>query len=201
MVDFDEVFGDRKAEKRHDVIKELIFEMEKSSNEEDFEHAKYILNKIKEFLKLPDNYDYIFTPSKLGDIQTLKDIDEILKRNSIRLNPKHYSLSDWLNLLQTLEKRKGELQGHSYKDIERTRKIVAEEMLYVKMIVPKKERGVGKMPNRAFLDILYSTHPDLCRQEIGRREKVKLWKAIESGNKQEIQKAKEEISKYSIRGE
>ena len=197
MVDFEEVFGNKEPEKRHNVVKELISEMEKASYEEDFEYAKYVLDKIKEYLELPENYDYIFTPSKLGDVQTLKDIDEILKCCSIRLNPKHYNFSDWLNLLLSLDNRKSELQGISYKDGERHRKVVAEEMLCLEMSISKKKRGMGKMPNRAFLDVLYSIHPDLCRQEIGRREKVKLWKAIESGNKQEIQKTKEEISKYS----
>ena len=199
MVDFDEVFNDKKPEKRHDVVKELIDEMNKYSDEEDYEMAKYVLDKIKEYLELPEDYECIITPSKLGDIQTLKDIDEILKRNTIRLNPKHYSFSDWLDLLLLLDNRKSELQGIRTLDVTKKRKIVAEEMLCLEMSIPRKKRGIGRMPNRVFLDVLYSVHPDLCKHELGRREQVKLWKAIEKGDKKELQKARQEVSKYSNR--
>jgi hypothetical protein len=199
MVSFEEVFGDEKPEKRHDVVKELIGEMNKYSNEEDFEMAKYVLDKIKEYLELPEDYESLWTPSKLGDIQTLKDIDEILKANFIRLNPKHYSFSDWLDLLLSLDNRKSELQGIRTLDVTKKRKIVAEEMLCLGISIPRKRRGIGRMPNRAFLDVLYSVHPDLCKHELGRREQVKLWKAIEKGDKEELQKTRQEVSRYSSR--
>lgn len=59
--------------------------------------------------------------------------------------------------------------------------------------------GRSKKPNRAFLDIANKVNPSLCRGELERRERVMMWKAIESGKKEEIEKARERLLKYSAK--
>ena len=61
--------------------------------------------------------------------------------------------------------------------------------------------GRSKRPNRAFLDIAHKVNPSLCSSELERREKVMMWKAIESGKKEEIEKARERLKKYIQKSE
>lgn len=72
------------------------------------------------------------------------------------------------------------------------------------MAIPESKGGkLGKRgkPNRAFLDIAHKINPFICRSELDRREKVMMWKAIESGKKEEIDKARRRLEKYSGREE
>jgi hypothetical protein len=57
----------------------------------------------------------------------------------------------------------------------------------------------GAKSNRAFLDIANKVNSSLCRDELERREKVLIWKAIESGRIEEIEKARERLKKYSTK--
>ena len=55
--------------------------------------------------------------------------------------------------------------------------------------------------DRIFLDIANRVNPSLCRGELERREKVMMWKAIEGGKKEEIEKARERLKRYSAKNE
>lgn len=184
-MELDELFG--MNEKREDIVALLIDNMERLSHGMEYEEAQYVLEKIKEELVKRDD------SIKFG-IQTIKDVYHLVTSHSIRLSMDDYEFADFLNLLVSVLNRKDELQGGKYVDIDRKRKLVAEEMVCLGMTVPTKWKGVR--PNRRFLDIAYEVNKDLCKTEIIRREKVKLWKAIESGKVEDVKKAKEEIRKH-----
>lgn len=195
MVEYEDIFGNRKG--RNDSIKPLIDQMNILSERQEYEKAKDVLDKIKEELKKPSTEVWPYV--HIGDIQTIKDVSDLIISNSIRLNPDNYKFSDFLGLLVNVYDRKSELQGARYSDIDRQRKIVAEEMVCIGMTIPESREGkIGKgmKPNRAFLDIAHKINPFIACKEIERREKVMMWKAIESGKKENIEKARERIRKY-----
>lgn len=174
-----------------DRIKPLVDEMDKLSENLEFEKAKSVLENIKEELKRPEtNFPF--------QIDTIKDVNDLIKSHAIRLNPENYKFSDFLGLLTNVYNRKSELKGMMYSDTERQRKIVAEEMVCLGMTIPVyRGRGGTKIkPNRAFLDIAQKVNPSLACKELERREKVLMWKAIESGKKEEIERARERLRKY-----
>lgn len=192
MVKFEDLFG--KRDERVDTIALLIDNMERLSHGMEYEEAKYVLDKIKEELK-----KWPYTYIHIGDIQTIKDIHDLMTSNAIRLNPDNYELSDYLGLLTAVHERRNELQGARYRDTERQRRVVAEEMICLGMTIRPKKKRYAKVPNRAFLDIAYKVNPSICSTELERREKVMMWKAIESGNKEEIEKVRERLQKYKNR--
>ncbi len=194
MVKFEELFG--KRDERVDTIALLIDNMERLSHGMEYEEARYVLDKIKEELKKPATDIWPYTYIHIGNIQTIKDVNDLIASDSIRINPDNCEFSDYLGLLTAVNKRKSELQGARYQDTERQRRVIAEEMICLGMTIRPKKKRYAKMPNRAFLDIAYKVNPSICSEELERREKVMMWKAIESGNKEEIEKARERLQKY-----
>lgn len=194
MVTSEELFG--KREERKDTIKPLLEEMNKFSDNQEYEKARDSLDKIKEELKKSS----VDTWVSIRNVQTIKDVHNLVTSDSIRLNPGNYGFSDFLGLLVNVHNRKDEIQGARYIDTDRQRKVVAEEMMCLGMTIPESKGGkVGrsKKPNRAFLDIANRVNPSLCNKELERREKVMMYKAIESGKKEEIEKVREKLKKYS----
>lgn len=200
MVRSEDIFGNRLE--RKDTIKHLIGQMNQFSEKQEYEKAKDVLDKIKEELKRPSTDVWPGTYIHTGNIQTIKDVSDLVVSNSIRLDPDSYKFSDFLGLLVNVHSRKGEIQGARYIDTDRQRKVVAEEMVCLGITIPESRRGktgkVGKVgkPNRAFLDIAHSVSPSIACKELERREKVNLWKAIESGKKEDIDMARERLRKF-----
>lgn len=202
MVIDEDIFG-MKGE-RKDIVKPLIDQMNELSDRQEYEKAKEVLDKIKEELKKPSTEVWLYTYIHIGNIQTVKDVSDLITSNSIRLNPDNYKFSDFLGLLVNVYDRKSELQGARYSDTDRQRKIVAEEMACLGMTIPTSREGKGGKsgkPNRAFLDVAHKINPFIACKELERREKVMMWKAIESGKKENIEKARERLRKYAIKKE
>jgi hypothetical protein len=195
MVKSEDLFG--KREERKDTIKPLIDQMSDFSEKQEYEQAKEVLNKIKEELKKP-SVEGLGSYIHIGNIQTIKDVNDLVTSHSIRLNPDNYRFADFLGLLVNVHSRKGEVQGARYIDTDRQRKVVAEEMVCLSMTIPESKGGVrkGGKPNRAFLDIAHKINPFIACKELERREKVNMWKAIESGKKEEIERARERLKRY-----
>ena len=197
MVRSEELFG--KREERKDIIKPLIDQMNQFSEKQEYEKAKDVLDKIKEELKKPSMEKWPGSYIHIGNIQTVKDVNDLVTSNSIRLDPDNYKFSDFLGLLVNVHARKNEIQGARYSDTDRQRKVVAEEMVCIGMTIPEGRRSKGGRagkPNRAFLDIAHKVNPFIACKELGRREKVMMWKAIESGKKEDIEMARERLRKY-----
>jgi hypothetical protein len=207
MVKYEDLFGER--EERKDDIKPLLEEMNKFSESMEYEKARDTLDKIKEELKksliqtrISESNIRTIDVHNLGNIQTIKDVNNLVTSDSIRLNPDNYKFSDFLGLLVSVHGRKDEIQGARYVDLDKQRRVVAEEMACLGISIPESKGGkIGrsKKPNRAFLDIANKINPALCRGELERREKVMMWKAIESGRIEEIEKARERLKKYSTK--
>ncbi len=194
MVKFEDLFG--KREERKDVIKPLIDKMSEFSDKQEYEKAKEVLDKIKEELKKPSIEGWPQSYIHIGNIQTIKDVKDLVTSHSIRLNPDNYRFADFLGLLVNVHSRKSEIQGARYIDNDRQRKIVAEEMACLGLTIPESRGGRGRKPNRAFLDVAHKINPFLACKELERREKVNMWKAIESGKKEEIEKARKRLREY-----
>lgn len=199
MVKPEDIFG--KREERKDIIKPLIDQMNQFSEKQDYEKAKEVLEKIKEELKKPSIEGWPQSYIHIGNIQTIKDVKDLVISHSIRLNPDNYRFVDFLGLLVNVHSRKGEIQGARYSDTDKQRKVVAEEMACLGMTISESRggrRGIGKSekPNRAFLDVAHKINPFIACKELERREKVNMWKAIESGKKEEIEYARERLRKY-----
>lgn len=194
MVKSEDLFG--KKEDRIDTIALLINDMERLSNAMEYEEAKHVLDKIKEELKRPATSVWPYTYIHIGNIQTIKDVHDMITSGSIRINPDNYEFAEYMDLLIAVHKRKSELQGARYQDTERQRRVVAEEMICIGMTITPKKQRYAKMPNRRFMDIAYSINPSMCGKELERRANIELWKAIEVGDKEKIRLAKEKISKY-----
>lgn len=196
---YEDIFGGiEDIVERKDDIKPLLEEMNKFSENQNYEKARETLDKIKEELKKSSVQPWI----SIRNIQTIKDVHNLVTSDSIRLSPDDYKFSDFLGLLVNVHSRKVEIQGARYIDLDKQRKVVAEEMACLGMAIPESRGGkIGrsKKPNRAFLDIANRVNPSLCRGELERREKVMMWKAIESGEKGEIEKIRERLRKYSSR--
>lgn len=194
MVISEELFG--KREERKDTVKPLIGLMNEFSDKEEYEKAKETLDKIKEELQKSSVQVWV----SVRNVQTIKDVHNLVTSDSIRLNPDNYRFSDFLGLLVNVHDRKDEIQGARYIDTDKQRKVVAEEMACLGMTI-SESRGYkiarSKKPNRAFLDIAHKVNPSICRSELERRERVMMWKAIERGNKEEIETARERLRKYS----
>jgi len=194
MTTVEDIFG--RKEKREDTIEPLIGLMNEFSDQQEYEKAKETLDKIKEELKKPSVGIWI----SVRNIQTIKDVHNLVTSDSIRLNPDNYRFPDFLGLLVNVRDRKDEIQGARYSDLDKQRKVVAEEMVCLGMTVEESKGGkIGrsKKPNRAFLDIAHKVNPSICSSELARRERVMMWKAIESGKKEEIEKVRERLKKYS----
>jgi hypothetical protein len=190
----EDIFG--KKEKREDTIEPLIGLMNEFSDQQEYEKAKETLDKIKEELQKSS----VQVWESVRNIQTIKDVHNLVISDSIRLNPDNYRFPDFLGLLVNVRDRKDEIQGARYSDLDKQRKVVAEEMACLGMTVEEIKGGkIGrsKKPNRAFLDIAHKVNPSICRSELVRRERVMMWKAIESGKKEEIEKVRESLKKYS----
>lgn len=194
MIMSEELFNER--EEREDNIKPLISLMNEFSDKQEYEKAKETLDRIKEELKKSPVQAWV----SIRNVQTIKDVHNLVTSDSIRLNPDNYKFSDFLGLLVNVHNRKDEIQGARYVDLDKQRKVVAEEMVCLGITIPESKGGkVGrsKKPNRAFLDIANKVNPYLCRSELERRDKIMMWKAIESGKKEEIEKMRERLRKYS----
>lgn len=197
MAKLEESFNEElfKRELYQDTIKPLVEKMDKFSESLEYEKAQEVLNNIKKELKeSKSNFPF--------NILTIKDTYDLIMSNSIRLDPENYSFSDFLGLVISVHNRRHELKGMRYSDINRQRKIVAEEMACLGMTVPDNRGGKGGKsgrPNRAFLDVAHKINPFIACKEIERREKVMMWKAIESGKKEEIENARKRLRKYLIR--
>jgi hypothetical protein len=191
MTKLEDLFG--KKVKKEDDIKPLIDQMDKFSEIQDYENAQKALNDIKTELKKPSKEF-----NRIGDVQTIKDVNNMILSHPIRLNPDNYKFSSYLGLLVNVHNRKNEIQGARYIDTDRQRKVVAEEMACLGMTIPEKG-GKGRKPNRAFLDIAHRINPSIACKELERREKVNMWKAIESGKSDEINKARERLKKYILK--
>lgn len=155
----EDLFG--KREERKDTIKPLIDSMCEFSEKQDYEKAKDVLDKIKEELKKPSAEGWSQPYLHIGNIQTIKDVNDLVMSHSIRLNPDNYRFADFLGLLVNVHSRKSEIQGARYIDTDRQRKVVAEEMACLGITIPESRGGIGKSgkPNRAFLDIAHKINP------------------------------------------
>jgi hypothetical protein len=192
----EDIFGEK--EERKDDIKPLLEDMNKFSESREYEKAKETLDRIKEELKRSSIQTWV----SVRNVQTIKDVHNLVTSDFIRLNPDNYKFSDFLGLLVNVHNRKDEIQGARYIDTDKQRKVVAEEMVCLGMTVSESKGGkIGrsKKPNRAFLDIANKVNPSICRGELERRERVMMWKAIESGKKEEIEKMRERLLKYSAK--
>jgi len=184
MVEVEKLFN---RESYPDTIKPLIEEMDKLSESLEYEKAKVLLGKIKTELKISkSNFPF--------KIDTIKEVYDMIRCQTIRLDPDNYSFADFLSLLINVHKRKNELKGMSYSDTDRQRKIVAEEMAKLGITIPANRKGIK--PNRRFLDIAHQVNPFIANKELERREKVMLWKAIESGHAERMKMAVGNIHKY-----
>ena len=188
----EEILGDQfiASMSREDTVLPLIVDMEKHSEDQEFEKANELLALIKFELEKPEGY---ISPR---DKKTIKDIYTMVTTDTIRLNPDHFSIGSFINLLKNLNERKSELQGARYIDIDKQRKIVAEEMAIIGMSIPRKKRGMGKMPNRRFLDIAFQVNPSISSAELVRREGVNLWNMIPKKNEIEINTIKQRIKEF-----
>lgn len=184
MVKFEELFG---RELHQDTIKPLIDDMDRLSENLEYEKAQIVLENIKEELKeSKSNFPL--------NILIIKDVYDMIISYPIRLDPENYSFSDFLGLMVSVHKRKDELKGGRYSDIDRQRKVVAEEMVKLGIIIPSKWKCVK--PNRRFLDIVHQINPFIANKELERRERVILWKAIENGRTDKMKIAVDNIRKY-----
>lgn len=174
-----------------DYIATLIDNMRRQSHSMEYEEAQYILDKIKEELTKKVEPNEII---RIFHVQTFKDIYNLITSHSIRLDHNNYAFSQFLDLLESLLKRKNELQGGTYADIDRQRRIVAEEMYKLGMTIPCKWMGVK--PNCAFLDIVYKVNPSLVCSELKRREQVKLYKGIANKDKKKVNEAIDNLKKF-----
>lgn len=196
MINSEDLFGER--EERKDDIRPLVEEMNKFSDRQEYEKARETLDKIRGELKKSTVNTWV----SMRNIQTIKDVHNLVTSDSIRLSPDNYKFSDFLGLLVNVHNRKDEIQGGRYVDLDKQRRVIAEEMACLGISIPEIKGGkVGrsKKPNRAFLDIANSVNPSICRSELERREKVMMWKAIESGRIEEIEEARERLKKYSTK--
>lgn len=193
MVKSEDIFG--KREERKDTIKPLIDQMGAYSEKQDYEKAKNVLDKIKEELKKSSMEEW--PHSYVGNIQTIKDVHDLVTSNAIRLNPDNYKFADFLGLLVNVHSRKNEIQGARYSDTDKQRKVVAEEMACLGMMISGSGSKGGRSgkPNRAFLDIAHEVNPFIACKELERRCRVLLWKAIESGKKEDIERARKTLQK------
>lgn len=186
MVEFKELF---KREIYPDSIEPLIEEMDRLSENLEYEKAQIVLQKIKK--ELSDENTKSNFPFR---ILTMKDVYNLITSDSIRLDISDYNFSDFLGLIINVHGRKDKLQGMRYYDIDRQRHIVAEEMVKLGIVIPVKWKGIK--PNRRFLDIAHQVNPFIANKELERREKVMLWKAIEIGHTDKIKMAADNIRRY-----
>lgn len=189
MVKFEDLF---ERDLYPDIIMPWIDEMTRLSNNREYEKAQEVLGKIKDELKsLRSNFPF--------RIDTIKDVYDLITCHAIRLDSENYSFPAFLSLVISVHDRKDELEGKKYSDTDNHRKIVAEEMVKLGITVPAKWKGIK--PNRRFLDIAHQVNPFIADKELERRERVMLWKAIESGKRENIDMAAKRLRKYSTKGE
>jgi len=184
-----------------DKIKELIKQMEFFAEKQQYEDAHKSLLQIKEELyrtkpiEVPD-IDVLLGEKEREPI-TIRQTHNMLIQDKIRLNPEYYPFSRWLSLLQDVNERIANIKHPlAYDNIQKIRKVVAEEMVCKEMSIPPTYRG--KKPNRAFLDetLKVKGGVDICGTEMERRLKSLLWQAVETKDWNKIHKAKEELSKF-----
>ncbi len=173
-----------------DIVLAIVHDMRRLSDYGDFEGAQKLLVKIKEELNKFDNHSVSYLDFERICIDetnsvTIRETYNFITGNSVRLNPDIYPFSLFFKLILDCYIRFSEIRNPLLcSNTDKLRKIVAEEMSNNKMTVSILYRGIK--PNRAFLDIAVIINPSICKEELIRREKVKLWKAIESKNKKEI---------------
>ncbi len=168
-----------------DELQQSIKDMKEHTKKQKYENAREQLEKIKKMLDEEVDYWHSeYDPCRKKN-RTLLAIHDQLRNNAIRLNHKEMNLVKYLDLLQ-------EIQFESLgKDVEtpKMREITAENMIRLNL-PPQNKRG-KKAPNRAFMDVLYQKNPQFARDDLTRREKTKLWYALERNDP----KSKEEIRK------
>ncbi len=183
-----------------DKIKELIKQMELYAEKQQYEEAHKSLSQIKEELyrtkpiETPD-IDVLLSKKEREPI-TIQQTHNMLIQDYIRLNPEYYPFSRWFSLLQDVNERIKDIKTPlAYTNIQKIRKVVAEEMVCKQMTIPPTYRG--KKPNRAFLDetLKVKGGVDICGNEMERRLKSLLWQAVETKDWTKINKAKEDLSK------
>jgi hypothetical protein len=172
---------------RSDIILPLIEEMMALSSKQDYENADLLLSRIEDLLSesKPELTLLNMDSSRIGNVQTISDIYDLVTSHAIRLNPADYKTHAFLFLLLSLYNRIDELQGASYNDTERHRRVVAEEMVINKIIIATHFKKKSKKPNRRFLEVALKVNPSISKEEIMRREKTKLYGYIKSGNEKE----------------
>lgn len=183
----------------NDEIKELIRKMEEYSSSQEYEKAQDTLSKIINKIYEPETgiiksgeWFEEFLSGKHRE-ETIKDTFNYITSHAVRLSPEVYGFSTILNLTISVNER---INKTSRRDDYTIRKIIAEEMVCNEIsVIPAsgKKAQKYKKPNRAFLDIALKVNPSICKGEISRREKVKLWKAIESKDENEIKRLTKEI--------
>ena len=178
-----------------DEIKKLIKEMEFYSSSQNYEKAQDILSEIKKRLYEEKTFGKEWLEDFLSGRReiTIKDTFDYITGNAVRLSPDIYGFSTILNLTISVNERTNKIKTH---DDYTTRKIIAEEMVCNEIpVISASGRKAPKYskPNRAFLDIALKVSPSICKGEISRREKVKLWKAIELKDEKEIKRLTKEI--------
>lgn len=173
-----------------DKIKALINTMQEYSNKQEYEKANKVLINIYSELYKEKEFGKEWLDNFLSGINntTIKDTFDYITGNSVRLDPEEIGFSKFLKLtIDVNEKLKKLKRTDDYIK----RKVIAEEMVYSGQTIPVKWKG--KKPNRAFLDIALKVNPSICKAEIERREKVKLWKALESNKIRESETIKRKI--------
>lgn len=179
----------------NDEIKELIKKMEEYSSSQEYEKAQDTLSEIQKKIygekEFEEEWLKVFLSGKKEE--TIKDTFNYITSHAVRLSPNIYGFSTILNLTISVNER---INKTSKRDDYTIRRIIAEEMVCNEIsVIPAsgKKAQKYKKPNRAFLDIALKVNPSICKGEISRREKVKLWKAIESKDEDEIKRLTKEI--------
>ena len=179
--------------------------MEDFAEKQQYEEAQKALVQIKDELYKPtvpttDKIPFSDFEKLLKgehELMTIRQTHNMLVQDNIRLNPDYYPFSKWLSLLDDVNQRIANIKSPlAYTNIQKIRKVVAEEMVCKQMTVPPTYRG--KKPNRVFLDetLKVKGGVDICGNEMERRLKSLLWQVVETKDWNKINKAKKDLSDF-----
>lgn len=179
----------------NDKIKELVHKMEEYASRQEYEKSQEVLSEIKNNIREEKELGKEWLDKLLSGKrkETIKDTFDYITGNAVRLSQDVYGFSNILNLSLSSNER---INNTNVRDDYTKRKIIAEEMVCNGLsVIASSGRKSPKYtkPNRAFLDIALKVNPSICKSEISRRERVKLWKAIESNDETEVKRITKEL--------
>lgn len=168
--DFERACGHPEEITVKDLLQLEINALEQKELQKDFKGARDILENIKSILDEPDTL--AFKPEETR-CRTLLAVHRMLRANPIRLRYEAMNITGYFNLLRNVKVRLFNKRA----DVNTQRKVVAEEMsklnLYPQILTERWQVRETKAPNRAFMDVLYKTNPQLAEVDIQRRETAK----------------------------